>query len=76
MSEETNWTRVYTGSDFSASLLKAEIEELGIEVKMNSDKNAVLHAGFGSSGFAQVLVPNSDAEKVIDLLEAFKEKMS
>ena len=56
MSEETNWIRVYTGSDFSASLLQAEIENLGVKAQLKSDRTAGLNAGFGSSGFAQVLV--------------------
>jgi uncharacterized protein YbjT (DUF2867 family) len=71
----TDWTRVYTGTDFTASLLKVEIEDSGVEVKIDSDKQAGLHAGFGSSGFAQVLVHAADLEKVKDLVAAFEEKM-
>lgn len=75
MSEEANWIRVYTGSDFSASLLQAEIENLGVKAQLKSDRTAGLNAGFGSSGFAQVLVHENDAAKVKETLEAFTEKM-
>lgn len=72
---EKKWIRIYTGSDFSASLLKAEIESAGFEVKLKSDKDAGLHAGFGSSGFAQVLVDAEDVDDTRELVAAFQEKM-
>lgn len=72
---DIEWTRIYTGTDFTASLLKAEIENSGVLVKINSDKQAGLHSGFGPSGFAQVLVKTDDLEKVKTLVAAFEEKM-
>ena len=75
MSDETNWVRVYTGSDFSASLLQAEIENLGVKAQVKSDRTAGLNAGFGSSGFAQVLVNENDTVKVKATVEEFMEKM-
>jgi hypothetical protein len=75
MSEDENLVRVYTGSDFLASLLKVELEEKGFETKIRSDKDAGLHAGFASSGFAQVYVSKEKLVEVEKLVEAFKEKM-
>ena len=76
MSEEKNmWVRVYTGSDFKASLLQAELEQQGITVRLRSDTEAGLHSGFGASGFAQVLVLVDDLKKARELTAAFEEKM-
>lgn len=75
MSEEQDYIRVYTGSDFLASLLKVELDDAGISVKMRSDKDAGLHSGFASSGFAQVLVDKDHLEKATSITKAFEEKM-
>ena len=75
MSDDDNLERVYTGSDFLASLLKVELEDAGMNPKIRSDKNAGLHAGFASSGFAQVYVAKDKAEDAAKLVKAFEEKM-
>ncbi len=75
MSEKENLVRVYTGTDFLASLLKVELEDSGINVFVRSDKDAGLHSGFASSGFAQVLVDANELEKATSITKAFEEKM-
>jgi|TARA_R110000737_G_scaffold100698_1_gene134543 hypothetical protein len=75
MSEEEKTERVYTGTDFLSSLLKVELEEAGIVTKVRSDKDAGLHAGFGSSGFAQIYVNTDQLEEAKKLVKAFEEKM-
>jgi hypothetical protein len=75
MSDDKNIERVYTGSDFLASLLKVELEDAGINAQIRSDKDAGLHAGFASSGFAQVYVNADQAEEAQKLVKAFEEKM-
>lgn len=73
--DEKQWERVYTGADFTTSLLKAEIEDLGIETKVRSNQEAGLHSGFGPSGFALLYVKEEDTSKVAELIQQFEEKM-
>jgi hypothetical protein len=72
---EDGWVRVYTGDDFTTSLLKVELEDAGIAVKVRSDKDAGLHAGFASSGFAQIYVPAEKEKESLKWVKAFEEKM-
>jgi hypothetical protein len=76
MSEEENLERVYTGSDFLASLLKVELEDAGFDPQIRSDKDAGLHSGFASSGFARLYVSKEKAEEAVKLVKAFEVKMA
>lgn len=73
--EETKWEHIFTGADFPASLLRVEIENIGVQVKVRSNKDAGLHSGFGPSGFAQLYVRAEDKEKVTEVVRLFEEKM-
>ncbi len=75
MTEGITWVRVFTGTDFTASLLRAELEEVGVQVALRSDTEAGLHSGFGPTGFAQVLVPTDHLKQARALVAAFEEKM-
>lgn len=75
MSEEDNWVRVYTGTDFLAALLKVELEDAAIPVKWRSDKDAGLLSGFASSGFAQIYVEVENRATAQEMVSAFEEKM-
>lgn len=75
MSHDIKWERVYTGSDLRATLLKNELEAIGIHAEVQSNKDAGLHAGFGPSGVSQVFVRAEDASKVLEIVDNFKEKM-
>jgi hypothetical protein len=75
MTEDDNWVRIYTGSDFLASLLKVELDNAEFKGMIRSDKDAGLHSGFASSGFAQVYVRKDQLDEAMKLTQAFEQKM-
>lgn len=72
--EENNTLKwIYTGSDFLAQTLKAELEAHGIATLVQSDLESARMAGFGSSGLAQVFVALEHYEKATPLVALFQQ---
>ena len=53
MKDKTNLIRVFTGTEITATLLKAELEQAGIAGIIRNDFNSGIVAGF-SSGFSSI----------------------
>ncbi|MFK8039000.1 MAG: hypothetical protein AB8B74_11965 [Crocinitomicaceae bacterium] len=76
MSEKIEWAWVYTGPSLLASFLKTELLDSGILAQEKSDTNSALTAGFGSSGFAQVLVDGSKLDQAQPIVDAFEKRQT
>jgi len=54
MKNETNLIRVYSGTEISITLLKAELEDNGISAMIQNDFQSGISAGFYGGGTAAV----------------------
>lgn len=76
MAEQIEYVWVYTGPSLLCSFLKTELLDAGIAAQEKGDTNSALVAGFGSSGFAQVLADGSKLAEAQTITEAFEKRQS
>lgn len=73
MSENIEWTWVYTGSDFLAGILRNNLEVESIRVMLRSNTTSAMAAGYGFTGMTQVFVDTAQMALASPLVKEFDE---
>ena len=73
MKSETNLIRVYSGTEISINLLKAELEDNGISAMIQNDFQSGISAGFYGGGTASVdlFIQESDMKSAEPIINDF-----
>jgi hypothetical protein len=72
MKSETNLIRVYSGTEISITLLKAELEDNGISAMIQNDYQSGISAGFYGGGTAVYLfIQESDLKSAEPIINDF-----
>ncbi len=74
MENNMQWSWVYTGRDFLADLLRAELEDNSIHTQLKSQTTSGLMAGFGTSGMARVFVESDKLDSAKGIVEEFEHR--
>lgn len=72
MKDKTNLIRVFTGTEITATLLKAELEQSGIAGIIRNDFNSGIAAGF-SGGYSSIdlYIQEADLKKAEPIINEF-----
>lgn len=78
MTDKTKIVHAYSGSIVEIQFLKNELEKMGISVSIKNEYAEALNAGFGAGvpGTSDLYCFQKDKEKVMKVIESFKEDNS
>lgn len=74
MESNTNWTHIYTGSDFQIALLRAELEQAEVVVMIKKPTLEATYGGSSTSSLSRLYVPNNQLEIATPIVKLFDEK--
>jgi hypothetical protein len=73
MKRDSDLVKVFSGDEMTVTLLKAELEELGIPVMVRNDFRSGLAAGFVMQSPVEVYLNESDIQIAEPILKEFIE---
>jgi len=73
MKKDSDLVKVFSGDEMTVTLLKAELEELGIPVMVRNDFRSGLAAGFVMQSPVEVYLNESDIQIAEPILKEFIE---
>jgi hypothetical protein len=75
MEEKTELIKVFTGTEITVGLLKAELEKAGIVGLVQDDFNSGIHAGFfaGTPSTIDLYIQQSELKRATPIVKGFLE---
>ncbi len=74
MESNTNWTHVFTGTDFQISLLRSQLEQAEVFVMVKKATLEVVYGGNSTTSLARLYVPNEQLDIATPIVKSFDEK--